>query len=143
MFFIANFVSRLPIFLLFKAVVVNVIVDLQAVRQMKETLLTVLLQCMNQRMLNIRNRWDQLFISKIEFLIWVLWFLQVLAKRKSFFSAVGKSLILKVVDSARMLYSGPNIELLCKKGQLPKYTFQNGTEMLFKKKYPMLHVGTL
>ena len=79
-FFIIDFVSRLAIFLtapsilwkfrlhhanlsdiyLLKVVVVNVFFDFQAVRQMKETQLTLLLQSMNQRPLTIRNRWDQL-----------------------------------------------------------------------------------
>ena len=79
-FFIIDFVSRLAIFLtapsilwkfrlhhanlsdiyLLKVVVVNVFFDFQAVRQMKETQLTLLLQSTNQRPLTIRNRWDQL-----------------------------------------------------------------------------------
>ena len=41
---------------LLKVVVVNVVVDLQAVRQMKDTQLAVTLQCMNQRTLNIKHR---------------------------------------------------------------------------------------
>ena len=41
---------------LLKVVVVSVVVDLQAVRQMKETELAVLLHCMNQRTLNIKHR---------------------------------------------------------------------------------------
>ena len=42
-----------------------------------------------------------------------------------------------------MLYSDQILELLSKKGQLPKNAFRIDTEMPFKKNYPMLHVETL
>ena len=105
---------------------------------MKETQLTVLLQCMNQRTLNrlavhIKDR-----ISNIKAMV-----LAFLVENNISFSTVGKSLILKIVETAKMLYSDQILELLCKKRQLPKNAFRNGTEMPFKKNYPKLHVETL
>ena len=38
--------------------------------------------------------------------------LAVLVEKKSFFSAVSKSLMLKIVDSAGMSYAGPNIRVV-------------------------------
>ena len=68
---------------------------------MKETQLMVLLQWMNQRTLNIRNRWDQLLISKIEFLIWRVWFLHF-KLRRTFLSVLWVSLVRFVISSVKL-----------------------------------------
>ena len=94
-------------------VVVNVVADLPAIRQMKETQLTVLLRCMNQRTLSIRNRWDEAAhiknrISKVEAMV-----LAVLAKKNISFSTVGKLLVTKACDFTKHDWQCLHLENFC------------------------------